>query len=325
MIKRIIEAYLKAKETYKTVPKAYKPSPMWRSFLTLRQPLIEAMNNRDEEATTKLLSNLFRSSITAYTTFLRFWDAVRDDDQDGIDDLIAWGEYEIKAWKFYSDKDYKFDELVLPQIGNPYGYTVNGIRILPATPRYHYYSQKIKALLHGIDNPLVAEIGGGVGLMAYFLTRDSHIKYVEFDLPEVLATSQYYLMSAFPDKKFLLYGEQPVDEINSCLINQYDYILMPHFELPKLADGIVDVFHNCHSLSEMDRETIDEYIKHIARTTNGYFYHENSGYGLVKVVGEFDENSATQFNVPEDKFVRLYMMKSIWGETVYYEYLYKKI
>jgi hypothetical protein len=51
--------------------------------------------------------------------------------------------------------------------------------------------------------------------------------------------------------------------------------MMPNLIPPKWRCWIVDLFVNTISLSEMDYETIVEYMSQIARTCREYFYHEN--------------------------------------------------
>ena len=59
--------------------------------------------------------------------------------------------------------------------------------------------------------PVIAELGGGYGRLFYFLSQHfSEFTYIGIDLPEILCCASYYLMLAFPDKRFLLYGEAEV-------------------------------------------------------------------------------------------------------------------
>ncbi len=323
MISRIIESYHKAKDTQVSAGNAYQPAPMWKDFISLRQPLIDALDGKDEVAVKDLLDNLFHNGSSAFIVDYNLWLAVRDNDEKGKQDTIDKVMVEVRTWREFTDKLYPLEELYTPQIGNPYGCYINDVPIIPAAARYNYYSHKIKAMVDGVESPVVAEIGGGLGVVAYFLTRDSNIKYVGFDLPEILIMSQYYLMMAFPEKKFLLYGERPDEYITSDMIEKYDYILMPNFMLPKLGNNSVDVFINFHSLSEVLPETIKEYIEHIARVSKGYFYHENAS-APIKILNKYIELSEQQFHIPTNKFMLMSMSPTMWGENIYREYIYKK-
>ena len=319
MIKRLITAYNCAKETQRTLDRIWQPSSMWQNFLLYRLPLIEALEKQDEATVEKLLATLFRNGSSAYTSYLRYWLALEQNDQAGLDDMKKILAHQVSTWKSYLYEDAELEDLVLPSIGSPFGMLVNGVKIMPGVATHHYHAQKVHALVADTDIPTVIEIGGGVGLFAYFLTRNHDIHYIDYDLPEISITCQYYLMKAFPNKKFLLYGEEPTED-------NYDYILMPHFELPNLSDDSADVFVNFHSLSEMNLDTVKEYMRHISRATKGYFYHENSIYPIVPLgsIGELHEIVANQFDVPTDRFTLLNTMANIWAENVYREFLYKR-
>ena len=172
---------------------------------------------------------------------------------------------------------------------------------------------------------VAAEIGGGFGGFAYFLlSAMERCHYINFDLPEILLMEQYYLMSAFPKKKFLLYGEDQVEF--RCALESYDVILMPNFELPKLPDASVDFFINTGSLSEMEYDTIEGYIRQIARTCRLYFFHDNSDQAVLN--GRHVEVPASHFPIPEETFRKIYKAKSPWvgmGEPRMRAHLYRRL
>jgi putative sugar O-methyltransferase len=320
MISRIIEAYHKAKEAQRSVDVVYQPAEMWVDFVELRRPLIDALDSKDESKVEEILSNFFRNESSAFITDSLQYKSFVDGDNKTIADKI---EREVKTWRNFTNWAYPISNLYTPQIGNPYGCSVNDIPIIPSAPRYNYYAHKIEAMLEGIEYPVVAEIGGGIGITAYFLTRKSNMTYINFDLPEILVVCQYYLMSAYPEKKFLLYGEREDEYITSDVIEKYDYVLMPNFMLPHLGNNSVDVFINFHSLSEMSKETAQEYGKHIARVSKGYFYHENS-FLKIKLFDKYDEISEHDFGIPANMFILFAVNPSLWGENIYREYIYKK-
>jgi hypothetical protein len=172
---------------------------------------------------------------------------------------------------------------------------------------------------------VVAEIGGGFGGFAYFLlSPPGRYRYVDFDLPEILLVQQYYLLSAFPEKKFLLYGEQQIEFGRALESN--DVMLMPNFELPNLPDDSVDFFINTGSLSEMDYATVEEYVAQIARTCRLYFFHDNSDRAVPKDGGHIEVPSSS-FPVPEKTLKRIYKAKSSWVglEDRMREHLYRRL
>ena len=231
--------------------------------------------------------------------------------------------------EFIDNSNFNTKDLSVPMIGNPWGYMVNGNLIIPTACSHYYYALHVKNLLRNIKNPIIGEIGGGFGGFAYFLlSANKNLKYINFDLPEVLLIAQYYLMNIFPEKKILLYGEKENSINKDELIKSYDIILMPNFVLPEICDNAIDLFINTHSLSEMDYDTCEEYIKQICRVTKKYFFHENSGKPVKKRDNHIEVISS-KFPIPLDIFTRVYMHKSLWGsggliESRYREYLYEK-
>jgi hypothetical protein len=219
--------------------------------------------------------------------------------------------------------DYK--RLSAPRTGNPWGLGFGDVVLLPTTASHYYCSQRILGLAGDTSAPLIAEIGGGFGGMAYFLLKDrSDLVWIDFDLPEVLLVASYYLMCAFPERKFLLYGE--TDDYSVASLKRFDAVFLPNFMLPCLDDNSVDVFSNTRSFSEMDRPTIDENLKHVIRSTRQYFYHENSDRALPKGRSGFTEIEAFTFPIPREMMRMLHKGMSPWGGGGgrYKEFLYQK-
>lgn len=177
-------------------------------------------------------------------------------------------------------------ELASPLIGNPYGHLIDGHIVHPNTFLNSYRGHMAKRLLRKIERPVVAEIGGGFGGFGFYVKK--HVPnscYINFDLPENLLVSSYFLSLAYPGLRIHLYTD---DENLADLVGTHDIILMPHFALPQLPENSVDLFVNTISLSEMAYPTICEYLKQISRTCRRFFYHENliengSGYTFYPV------------------------------------------
>ena len=156
--------------------------------------------------------------------------------------------------------------------------------------------------------------------MAYYLIRDaSNTAYIDFDLPENLALTSYYLLKAFPEKKVLLYGEA---EFESVTLTDYDIVLMPNFQLNKLPDATCDLIFNSYSLAEMSLQTINYYVLQSAKLINegGWFFHVNhTKHSLV---------SARDFPITDD-FMLVSEEFAAWNlgrnsNMDEYEFIYKK-
>ena len=125
------------------------------------------------------------------------------------------------------------------------------------------------------------------------------------DIPEVLVLSSYFLMAAFPQKKFLLYKEGQQDFSK---LEQYDVILMPNFVLPQLGGETVDLFFNQASFSEMDSTTVEEYLHQVERICRRYLMHINHNTKFeFKVDGVETHNMPCNQVIPSpNRFKRIY-------------------
>jgi hypothetical protein len=80
-------------------------------------------------------------------------------------------------------------------------------------------------------------------------------------------------MKAFPERSFLLYGEQ---DLAHDAIAEFDVILMPLFELDTLPAKSADVCFSSHAMSDLSNEAMDVYLDNIDRFTgNSVLYIGN--------------------------------------------------
>lgn len=301
IVARIKSAYRKAKQDQPSTNPAYLPNELWKEGVEVhRKDLSEALLSDDESFSVKIRDFWRRKWVTGLVKYGTF-DIVS---QPGymwyflyhiLTDLGVIAEYVENA---------RIDKISIPLIGNPFGVFIKDTLLTGSNIHTLYYADKLKTL----HPKVIAELGGGIGTLAYMLNRSNDYLYYNFDLPEVLAINQYYLMSAMPFKKFRLYGEDEWD---------YDMALLPYWCIEELMDDEVDLFINIHSMSEMKPDAVTEYLKQISRATNRYFYMENS---VVKQ--EYNESIVENFDF--GGFNRLYKSPSIWGESIYREYLYER-
>ena len=324
VVKRIMASYHEAKRYQAGEPETYQPSEMWIPFIKERQEYIDALNAKDEEALGNLLANFFRNSGSNYVIKYGKWEGYESEEAETLKLRLMMGlALNFGAWKhFVANPDVK--ELAIPPVGNPFGVYYDDVLITSATFNNHYEAEKIHALVEDIDNPIVGELGAGIGILPYYLMKQiPNLKYIDFDLPEILIITQYFLMMSYPKKRFLLFGEKDFELTRRGIAN-YDFILLPNFMLRKGDYHLCSVFVNFHSLSEMKYETIAEYMPHITRMTALYLYMENSTTDFV-VLDDYHEIKVERFPIDPEKFTRIYKSHSIWNENVYREYLYKKI
>lgn len=328
LVNRLLISYHKAKALQENLPLAYKPGRGWDEIIkTTRADYLRVLNDSDITGLSDLLKCFFRNS--------------------GIDSLWAWSRYsdiadgntlqkksfvnrflgDYERWKEFVDEG-DISTLSSPAVGNPWGYIIQGNLLLPVSFRHNYYADRVHNLLADIEVPVVAEIGGGFGGFAYhLLSTGKRIKYIDFDLPEILMLASYYLMNTFPNKRFLLFGESEDVTISEDFIESHDVILMPNFQLPKLSSESVDLFMNSASLSEMDYPQIEEYIIQVVRTCKLFFFHDNVDLGVLPYLRGAGQIPSSRFPIPKGAFKRIYKSLGLWSDAggIYREHLYQRL
>jgi putative sugar O-methyltransferase len=271
LLERICTAYIKAVETQQSAREAYTASEWWEQ---VRQgslgPVMHALLNRDIPALQTMYRNFFRDpcstgliGVPYGASRARF--SVKDAHRRFyLIDVL----YRIDYWMAQTDGRFALRDLAGPGVGNPFGVIMDGTLVEAGAEYRHYCAHRVAGLLDS-EKGVVAEIGGGFGGMAYYLLRDrSGVTYLDFDVPESLALASYYLMKAFPQLRFLLFGEETLTkEAIACA----DVALMPVFELATMPAGSVDVTFSSHAVSDISLDAAAEYLRHIARITRSGF------------------------------------------------------
>ncbi len=324
-LQRIVAAYNAAKADQADVADPYKPGGAWKEDMDrLRKPYIDALVAEDIDRLAHLLGDFFRNTGVSGLWTHGYYEKIKSGSKRRrvkyVGDLL-------EDHRIASDLLGEFDvsRLEIPEVGNPWGYTMKDTLAIPTSFRHFYYCRRFENLLRDTENPIVAEIGGGFGGLAYYLlTEIDGLKYMDFDLPEVLVVVQYFLMNCFPEKSFLLYGEERSDFLDKATLDKYDVALMPNFCLPSVGDQVADLLVNTGSLSEMDYTTVEEYIGQISRMTKGYFFHDNSDKAVAN--SEHSEVPSSAFPISPDLFSLVYKCQTPWGGQGgrYKEHLYER-
>lgn len=298
ILQRILVSYRKASAELERGPAVFRPSNLWLPIYKHNlRGVIHALETENLPELDRIYRNFWRDSCSTGLV------GVPVDMQSAffagpiahehrhlfLNDSI----HRFNLWKKLTGERYPIASLSSPLIGNPYGYYVDGQFIKSGADYQHYYANRIADMLQDVPRKkVVAEIGGGFGGMAYYVVRDvNNAVYVDFDLPENLALTSYYLLKAFPDKKVLLYGEA---EFNAATLAEYDIVLMPNFQIDKLDHDSCDLVFNSYSLAEMSPETIEHYVLQAAKLikARGWFFHIN--HTKVSLV------SARDFPIPKN-------------------------
>jgi len=269
---RVAACYVAMKTDQHGAPPPYRPGGEWKAFHDERRAFHLAMLGGDMVAVETALRDFWRNEhgaiVKEYATFAQ----VRDRESGRFERFQRGVRRNYLIWRTIVGADPGV--LEIPAAGNPWGAVIEGRLVAPKATRFHALATQVADLVCDVGRPLVAEIGGGYGGMAYYLLRDrGGLTWIDIDLPETLVYAAYYLCAGLPRKRIFLYGEGsvPVGE----RLQEYDAILLPNYALPVLADRSIDVFVSTFSLSEMGAQTLAVYLDEIARCTRRYFLHHN--------------------------------------------------
>jgi hypothetical protein len=322
ILKRIIAAYKKAKVRQRIAGEAFNVSNEWLSIYERNLgPVMQALLSENVPELQRMYQNFFRDPCSTGLLGLPI----------NIPNLLSGGPITQKfreyilcdvmhrydLWKKRTGNKYPAAALSAPIVGNPYGYTMDGVFIRGGGDYQHYYAHAIAELVGPSEKQIVVELGGGFGGLAYYLIRDNpQVTYVDFDLPEATALASYYLMRSLPNVPIGLYGEVELAEALATL----GCVMMPSFEIIKMPSKSAAVSFNSYSLAEMSPATTHVYLDQIMRITSGYFLHVNHNRNAVL--------SADKFGVEERGFKLVNRELAGWTlginpQSDEYEYLYK--
>jgi hypothetical protein len=275
LLERICAAYNKTVQQQQSVSEAYKATAWWKQIQQRSLcGVMRALVTRDIDALRRMYSNFFRDPCSSgllaapYGMSKAYFGGRIKDVHRCF--YLSHVLYRFDYWMEQTNNRFTLRDLAGPGIGNPFGVVIDGTHIHVGAEYAHYCADKVTSLLRS-KKATVAEIGAGFGGMAYYLLRDRpEITYLDFDVPESVALISYYLMKAFPERKFLLYGEEKLTEE---AIARADVVLMPLFELQAMPAANIDITFSSHAMSNISSEAMIEYLKNIDRITRGYFVY----------------------------------------------------
>jgi len=323
ILSRISKMYQKLKQDDKKVDELYSAGGEWKRYIAERQSFYDSLLEGDIEEAYKTLSNFWRNSLSPIVKEYAKYDQIVNNEIEFVDRFVSRVSKNYLIWRELYNQG--VEKLRVPDIGNQWGIEIDGELVVPKATRYHAHCQQIKNLTKDISSPVVAEIGAGYCGLAYYLLKEiPGMVYIDFDLPETLVIGAYYIMSAFPNKEVLLYGEY--DSLQDVDLNDYDCLFLPNFEMPNFPNQTVDVFYNSFSLSEMPKPTSTEYIKCIEKICKLYFLHNNMDRKGVINRG-FERTPASEYRINNEAFKLIYKQFDLFHghEGDYKEFLYRRI
>lgn len=269
ILERICAAYNKAAEREESAPNWYRPCGRWLQ-VRLRNlgPVINALRTRDIHSLRTMYRNFYREACSAGILGApngnpKAYFSAR------IGDLyrhfyLSHVLYRLDYWQSMTGSKFALGDLAGPGVGNPFGVVIDGTHISVGAEYSHYCSQRVQEEYER-GRTTIAEIRGGFGGIAYYLLRDRpETTYVDLDYPESIALASYYLMKAFPDRKFLCYGEKSVTRES---IADASVVMLPVFELTAMPAGMVTMTFTSHGLADLAPTNVSRYLKDICRIT----------------------------------------------------------
>lgn len=154
---------------------------------------------------------------------------------------------------------------ILPTFGLKIGSGVYHYRHINAI----YAAQMMARLVPATGR--VAEIGGGLGLLAFYAQRMKPLEYSIYDLPISCIISGFFLMHALGPDRVCLFGENGQKTVVH---------IKPFWTLTDIPTSSLDLVVNQDGLNEIDLATVEFLIRHAERTTKSYFLslnHETFG------------------------------------------------
>lgn len=275
ILERICTSYVRTIEQQQFVSEIFKPTRWWEVMQHANlQPTMRALATRDIDALRGMYQNFFRDPCSAGLIGVAgglsrayFNGSIKDIHRRFF---LADALYRIEYWTERTNGSFALHSLSGPDIGNPFGVLIDGTLVRTGAEYQHDCAQRVSGLIES-QNAIVAEIGGGFGGMAYYLLRDrKDITYIDFDVPESIALTSYYLLKAFPQLTFLLYGEQ---ELTQETIARADVVLMPPYELEKMPACSVDITFSSHAISDLSETAMAGYLNHMAHMTRNAFLY----------------------------------------------------
>ncbi len=303
LAERILAAYRKAKKDQSGAEAVFLPSSLWQHQLDDSfAELISAGVASDVDRFHRFLANFGAAENYTginYSTMVR--DCSRTRRRARQFERLVVGQM-VRWWMKSESRGRDVSALSPPRHGNQAGALVDGHFIGVDSVLNDYYGRMIAGLV-GRDDAVVAEVGGGYGILACSISRHLRaFRYLGFDLPETLCCAAYYLMKCFPGKRFLLYGEAPLD---GSRLPDHDFVLMPSFEIRKLPDRSVDIALNMSSLGEMRPDTCRRLVSEICRASNA-FWHMNHEFRRNRFADGTESLLNPEYPVPPGEFRLLF-------------------
>lgn len=304
LVRRIFEAYKRMKRDESGTRSLYRPSSFWKE--QLKEGYSHIVRSYQENNLEPL--HFFLSNFGTWKDYTGIEHSlfIRNHTKSALKRFYLQNHVfltQLKLWKWFYNGQRPLSFLSYPRHGNQAGAFIQNHFIGLSSFFTDIHGSMLAELLNGRSKPVLAELGGGYGKLAHFILRNfSDFAYIDFDLPETLCVASYYLMKAFPEKKALLYGEEPYIASQH---DKFDLIFMPSWEIEKVGRETVDLFINKNSLGEMTKEAVMNYVYYMTSAAE-YFFHMNHDGNRLKFESSVAGALGREYPVPKNEFTLLF-------------------
>lgn len=276
VVERVASSIRAAKGRQADVSETYLPGGSWETTLANEwRHYWDALRRDDISTVARYLRNFFRNEGISglwgdHAMYGTFCDADKLARLNRAHVMVS----HYRVWRECCPSA-ALETLDAPRVGNPWGFRFGDLLLYEPVFEYNYQAHYLDSLLRDMVAPVVVEIGGGFGGLAYHLLRCCpSVTYVGLDLPEQLLIQSYYLSCTFPDRKIFMYqADSPA--IDAAALETYDVLLLPNYLLPELPPRMADAVVSIHSLAEMSANAMEETLRQVDRIGRLYFFHQS--------------------------------------------------
>jgi putative sugar O-methyltransferase len=328
---KIFESYKKMKNEQEKIGDLYKPSSLWQKHLDKDYEIINnSIKNNDLEEFLFFLQNFGNwknyLGIESHDLIQKYNSNILL--KSFLEESIFGGQ--LRIWKYFNNNKNDFSDLNMPRFGNQIGATIDGNFIVIGSFFNDIYSSILNEYSNINKKTVIAELGGGYGKFAYyFIKKVKNYSFINFDIPEVLVLSMYYLIKSFPSKNYFLFGDKIFD---NSLLDKYDLLFLPSWEIEKINNDYIDIFINQTSLGEINPEAAKNYINHICRISKLFFSSnhetfrnkfENQKFSLINKEYPISKNFQLLVRYPDIGHMTYQQNKINFDSDIFF-YIYKK-
>lgn len=298
----LIEFYRRIRVPDEELPEPFRAGGEWKRYVDERAWFYDALLEGDDKTVSEALRSFWRNGLGPIVSQYAYYTDIEQGDEQKAERFLTRLTEDFEHWKDLWGEDPSV--LEVPTVGNPWGLELDGVLVTPLALRFDTHARQIAELLRDIDDPVVAEIGGGYGGMAHrAITRAPEVSYVDFDLPETLVLAAFYLKATMPDSKVQLWEKgMPLGRGE---LREHSVVLAPHYAFAEVEPLSLDLLLNAFSLSEMRPETMSAYIGMLPERCRGYFLQNN--VDRVGVVNRgFERTPCSEYPIDKSAFKTVY-------------------